>query len=129
MRGDIERCLWEVGQTEQNSTCRFIMKTRKQSPVITAQSNTSKDPKRPVTTIEAKVDVGFGNNLFVRGQGAGMSWEHGLPMTCVDGQTWRWSGAVSDNVTFKVLLNDAVWAQGENIEAKPGQNVEVRPSF
>jgi hypothetical protein len=105
------------------------MKTRKQSPVITAPSASTKDAKRPVTTIEAKVDVGFGNSLFVRGQGAGMSWEHGLPMTCVDGQTWRWSGAVSDNVTFKVLLNDAIWAQGENIEAKPGQNVEVRPSF
>ena len=103
------------------------MKTRKQNTTTT--QTPSKETKRPVTTIEAKIDVGFGNNLFVRGQGAGMSWEHGLPMTCVDGQTWRWSGAVSDNVTFKVLLNDAVWSQGENLEAKPGQRVEVSPNF
>ena len=83
----------------------------------------------PVTTIKAKIDVGFGNNLFVRGQGAGLSWERGIPLTCVDGQTWQWSGKADDRLTFKLLLNDSVWAKGEDIVAKPGQKVEVVPTF
>src|SRR5262245_37408592 len=106
------------------------MKTRKQNTTTTPPTPTTQpDAKRPVTTIEAKIDVGFGNNLFVRGEGAGLSWEHGLPLTCVDGKTWRWSGAVSDKMTFKLLLNDQVWAQGGNQEVRPGQRAEISPTF
>ena len=47
-----------------------------------------------VTTIEVKLDVGFGNAVFLRGQGGGLTWEHGVPLSCVDGKTWRWSGKV-----------------------------------
>lgn len=83
----------------------------------------------PVTTIKARIDVGFGNNLFVRGQGAGLSWERGIPLTCVDGQTWQWSGEAADRLTFKLLLNDQVWAKGEDVVATPGQKVEVVPTF
>ena len=79
--------------------------------------------------IKAKIDVGFGNHLFVRGQGAGLSWERGVPLTCVDGQTWQWSGKADDRLTFKLLLNDSVWAKGEDMVARPGQNVEVVPMF
>ena len=85
-------------------------------------------PAKPIT-IEAKIDVGFGNALFLRGEGKGLSWNHGIPLTCVDGSTWKWSVKAEDKVKFKLLLNDAVWAVGEDLEAKPGQNVEVCPSF
>jgi hypothetical protein len=94
-----------------------------------SNENRSVTPSKPLTTIKAKIDVGFGNNLFVRGQGAGLSWEHGVPLTCVDGQTWQWSGKAEDRLTFKLLLNDTVWAKGEDIVAKPGQKVEIVPSF
>lgn len=83
----------------------------------------------PVTTIEAKIDVGFGNNLFLRGQGAGLSWERGIPLTCVDGKTWQWTARAGDKLTFKLLLNDAVWAKGNDLVAVPGQKVEVAPAF
>jgi len=83
----------------------------------------------PVTTIKAKIDVGFGNNLFVRGQGAGLSWERGVPLSCVDGQTWQWSGKADDWLTFKLLLNDQVWAKGDDLVAKPGQKIEIVPTF
>ena len=108
------------------------MKTRKPTSTTTTQmpqTTPSSEGKRPVTTIEAKIDVGFGNQLFVRGEGAGLSWQHGLPLTCVDGKTWRWSGAVNDKLTFKLLLNDQVWAQGDNVEVKPGHRAEVSPMF
>ncbi len=49
-------------------------------------------PASPVPAIvEANVDVGFGNTLFIRGEGPGLSWEHGTPMRCAGASTWEWS--------------------------------------
>jgi hypothetical protein len=81
------------------------------------------------TTIEAKIDVGFGNQLFARGQGAGLSWERGTPLACVDSKTWRLQVPATDKLTFKLLLNDAVWSQGEDLTAAPGSRVQVTPKF
>ncbi|MFO1477826.1 MAG: hypothetical protein U1F98_14420 [Verrucomicrobiota bacterium] len=80
-------------------------------------------------TIEAKIDVGFGNKLFLRGEGKGLSWSHGVPLTCVDASTWKWSGEAGDPLRFKVLLNDAVWCKGEDLVARPGQQVQLSPAF
>lgn len=80
-------------------------------------------------TIEAKIDVGFGNMLYVRGEGSGLDWNHGVPLTCVDGSTWKWTGEAQDKLKFKLLLNDAVWCQGEDLVAAPGQKVEISPAF
>ena len=90
------------------------------TPVVTAAA--------PIT-IEAKINVGFGNKLFVRGQGAGLSWDHGIPLECVDSQTWRLIVPAKDKLQFKLLLNDSVWAQGEDVVAAPGKKVEVTPAF
>jgi len=80
-------------------------------------------------TIDVKHDVGFGNTLFVRGQGAGLNWERGVPMQCVDGKTWRWTGKAKDPLTFKLLINDQVWSSGGDLTVKPGQRLEVKPTF
>jgi len=95
-------------------------------PVSEPKPVRSFDPK---TTIQAKIGVGFGNNLFVRGQGAGLSWDRGVPLTCVDGRTWQWSGKAEERLTFKLLLNDSVWSKGDDLVATPGSNVEVEPRF
>lgn len=84
---------------------------------------------KAITTIEAKIDVGFGNHLFVRGEGAGLSWEHGTPLKCVDPQTWELSVEAKDALKFKLLLNDAVWMAGDDVVAQPGKRVEIKPSF
>ena len=80
-------------------------------------------------TIEAKIDVGFGNSLYLRGEGKGLSWAHGIPLTCVDNSTWKWSGEAGDKMKFKLLLNDVVWSQGADLIAAPGQRVQVAPAF
>jgi len=83
-----------------------------------------------VTTITAKVDVGFGNNLAVRGEGQGLSWDQGQPMTCMDGSTWVWSGrAASEPVKFKLLINDQLWCRGQDLEVAAGRQIEVVPAF
>ena len=101
-------------------------------PVVARQETPTIKPiaaVRPVTVIEAKIDVGFGNHLFVRGQGAGLSWERGTPLTCVGPDTWRLAIEASDRLKFKLLLNDRVWASGEDVVASPGKQVEVKPAF
>jgi len=84
--------------------------------------------RKPVT-IEAKIDVGFGNALYLRGEGNGLNWNHGVPLTCVDGTTWKWSAVAGEKLQFKLLLNDAIWAKGENLVATPGERIEIAPAF
>jgi hypothetical protein len=88
-----------------------------------------KSAAEALTIIEVKIDVGFGNAVFLRGQGSGLTWEQGVPLVCVDGGTWRWTQKVADPVTFKVLLNDQVWSSGDDLVVAPGQKVEISPSF
>ena len=83
-----------------------------------------------VTTVAAKIDVGFGNALFIRGEGEGLSWDKGQPLSCVEGSTWIWSSRrAKDQVTFKLLVNDQLWCRGENLKVGPGRQVEVVPAF
>ena len=84
---------------------------------------------RKIVTIEAKIDVGFGNAIFVRGEGEGLSWNQGIPLECVDGSTWKWSAEAGEAMKFKLLLNDSVWAKGDDVVAAPGQRLELAPSF
>ena len=81
------------------------------------------------TTIEAKIDVGFGNTLYLRGQGPGLNWERGVPCECVNRNTWRWTAPRAEKLTFKLLLNDSVWAKGADVVIGPGEKVELVPAF
>ena len=112
------------------------VKTNKSTKTSMPQNGEVKETQRTLTStpkttiVEAKIDVGFGNNLFLRGQGAaGLSWDRGIRLNCVDGKTWQWSGRADDKLKFKLLLNDTVWAKGEDLVAAPGQKVEVKPAF
>ena len=96
---------------------------------VKSTSSAAKTNSGAVTTIDVKIDVGFGNAVYLRGQGSGLTWEQGVPLSCVDGGTWRWSQTVAAPITFKVLLNDQVWSAGGDLVVKPGQKLEVSPSF
>lgn len=97
-------------------------------PTITATSGNGRNGAKPVT-IEARIDVGFGNALYLRGEGRGLSWTQGVPLTCVDGKIWKWTGETTERLKFKLLLNDQVWSQGEDLVAAPGQRLEISPAF
>ena len=87
-------------------------------------------PAKAGTTVQAKIDVGFGNALFIRGEGAGLSWDKGVLMQCKEPSTWVWLATNANGpVLFKVLLNDQVWAAGENLTLQPGQRIEIQPVF
>lgn len=92
-------------------------------------------PKQPApvaaaTEVEARIDVGLGNTLFIRGQGDGLSWDKGTPLTCKEASRWVWSTlSASERVVFKLLLNDIIWSQGEDMVVQPGKRIEVVPRF
>jgi len=84
------------------------------------------------TTIVAKMDVGFGNRLYLRGEGSGsgLAWEQGVLMECEGDDTWIWeSSSVQGAVNFKVLINDEVWSEGENYAIFPGATIVFEPMF
>ena len=81
-------------------------------------------------TIIGELDVGFGNSLFIRGDGAGLNWDTGVLLECLDSQTWVWKTSAAERpFHFKFLLNDQVWCQGDDFQACPGQTIRVSPVF
>lgn len=105
-------------------------------PVVAAAKPVSKAPaKKPAlkttsTTITANIDVGFGNAIYVRGDGPGLSWDKGLVMDCAADD--KWTITISDAVTpvvFKLLLNDLTWCVGNDYTVEPGGSITVEPAF
>ena len=106
------------------------------SPILDANDSGSHDPMpalpfdQAFVLIKANVDVGLGNSLFIRGEGNGLSWDHGQPLACIDSTQWIWASQItSGQMTFKLLLNDQIWARGGNLVANPGSTVEFAPEF
>ena len=86
--------------------------------------------KKYSTAVIAKIDIGFGNELFIRGESGGLSWEKGLPMTCKGIDEWYWESSTVERPTpFKLLINDSEWSIGENETVVPGAILNTTPSF
>lgn len=82
------------------------------------------------TSIIARVDVGFGNSLYVRGTGAGLSWSKGTLLDNVSPYEWALkSTKAKGEVTFKFLINDEIWAEGENLTVAAGGTSISSPIF
>jgi hypothetical protein len=89
-----------------------------------------KAPIPRVTTIVATIDVGWGNQVFLRGEGGGLSWDYGVPMTCRNNNEWVWVSAVNEpSFAFKFVLNDIFWEQSENRLATGGEIFSAIPRF
>jgi hypothetical protein len=87
---------------------------------------------RPLTTsITAQIDIGFGNQLYLRGEGPGLSWDRGVLMNCVSDTQWQLTLAESARpIVFKFLVNDLSWSAGvDNYTAAPGASVVLTPTF
>ena len=94
------------------------------SPAIVAK------PKGSRVTIIAKIDVGFGNSLSVRGDEPYLHWTKGLALGSVAGDKWEIVlTAIDRPFQFKFLRNDTDWSKGDNLTASPGDTIEVTPAF
>lgn len=92
-----------------------------------------KKAAKPVPSEPAKVIVrhnaGWGNSLHLRGEGAGLSWETGVPLICTGDAEWTWVAPLAAPVAFKLLLNDTIWALGDNLVIVPGETITITPAF
>ena len=96
-----------------------------------AKATTKKHIDSTATVIVAKYDVGFGNKLFIRGEGAGLDWEVGVEMKNVENDVWVWTNndLKKGAITCKFLINDDTWSAGENLFIPAGETSTVFPSF
>jgi hypothetical protein len=82
------------------------------------------------TVIIAKVDVGYGNSVYLRGKGGGLSWDVGVLMDCVKKDEWIWSCPSGDGpILFKFARNDLHWETGKDRKAPAGEITIVIPQF
>lgn len=113
------------------ATAPKITKAPVKKPAVAAAPAVKAEPSAKVATkIVAKIDVGFGNTLYIRGEGPGLNWEKGVPLDCVADD--QWSLTLSETarpVVFKFLINDLTWSVGDDYLAQPGSSVEFTPTF
>ena len=115
-------------QAPAKKTVVPVVAVKKTETPVKKKTVTSKEP--PATIIFAKIDIGFGNHLYIRGEGPGMSWDHGIAMDCVG--TGLWTTSVKNAaipVVFKLLVNDLSWSTGPDFVAEPGQSLTIDPLF
>jgi len=98
------------------------------APVIPAP----KPAEQPASVIKirAQIDIGFGNELYIRGNAAGLSWDKGIQMNCVNNDMWTFTlVGVNEPVAFKFLVNDLTWSTGEDYVVSPGIDFIIQPTF
>ncbi len=102
-----------------------------EKPAAPAKAEKPAGSESVVTVVVAKYDVGHGNNMFIRGEGASLNWESGIQMENAGNDVWVWTtnelkeGAVS----FKFLINDVGWSAGDNMAAPAGETTTLYPAF
>jgi uncharacterized protein YoxC len=75
--------------------------------------------------------IGIGNRLFIRGEGAGLTWEKGVPLTFVSIGKWRWeTNDASSTVRYKLYKNDQVECTSLGVgSVEPGAQQELSAAF
>lgn len=103
-------------------------KTKVQSPLKTSEN--VKEGKGPKTRVIIKYDVGYANDLYLRGKGADLSWTKGVKLKNVKPDEWVWETDVPFlNCEFKVLINDQIYETGENHPLHCGSCISYTPHF
>ncbi len=94
------------------------------------KASVSKCASGALTRIVAKVDAGWGNQLYIRGCGGDLSWDRGVPMQCINDDEWLWEKKCTDpEVCFKILINDNVWCVGDDSIVPTGETIVFTPCF
>jgi hypothetical protein len=107
-------------------------KPSKESTVISNPSPL--DDKAKTTSKPSRVvvhcDVGFNNNIFIRGNGADLSWDKGTMLRNTRADEWVWeTNQPFRSCEFKVLLNDSQYENGDNHVLTYEDCVEYTPHF
>ncbi|OIO59942.1 MAG: hypothetical protein COZ46_02185 [Verrucomicrobia bacterium CG_4_10_14_3_um_filter_43_23] len=99
------------------------------APIVSKAKSTAKTFE---SVIRAHVDIGWGNTLYIRGEGGGLNWKQGIPMQNKTGDEWIYKAqSPTQGITFKLLINDNedCWCDGENMRVAAGKATDVYPNF
>ena len=104
-----------------------------EEPVLAPASDVSEPAVSAdgATRIVVTAYIGIGNRLFIRGEGPGLAWDKGVPLSFVSIGKWRWeTNDASSAVRFRLYKNDETecTALGER-EIAPGAQQELTASF
>lgn len=109
----------------QGSQCSVSCNSHKPEQFTPAQGSHEK------TRITVNYDVGFNNQLTIRGKGgANLSWDKGIPLKNIKRDEWIFeTDAHFSQFEFKILVNDNAYEQGQNHVASWGSNCTFTPHF
>ena len=93
--------------------------------------------ERDTTVVHATYDVGWGHQLWIRGDTPPLSWSQGIQMQWTAGNIWTWqtdSFPAGATVEFKVLIDDTKWeiVDGQatkNHTVTSGTTADISPVF
>lgn len=87
--------------------------------------------KKEDTVVMASVFIGIGNKPYVRGSGAGLSWERGQAMEFQEIGKWRWLAPadVDEPIELQIFRNDEDADRSGKYQLQPGQKLELSPVF
>ncbi|MBL9214828.1 MAG: hypothetical protein JNG83_05065 [Opitutaceae bacterium] len=117
-------------KSAKSSSAAKVSKAPAKKTAAPAKKKPAVVSEPPATFISARIDIGFGNHLYLRGEGPGLSWDRGIAMDCVGADLWTATVRnASIPVVFKVLVNDLSWSSGMDYVVAPGQSITVTPTF
>ncbi len=87
--------------------------------------------KTPLSKIVVQYDCGFGNSLYIRGEGAStLSWGSGIALINLDSNIWIWeTERPFTKIEFKILINDTEFEIGPNHTMLYGESESISPQF
>jgi hypothetical protein len=116
-------------QANANKTYQAATQATKQQDTYYTTDKTDKKTSSK-TRITIKYDVGFPNQLYIRGKGANLSWDKGQLLKNVKPDEWVWeTDAHFTHCEFKVLINDRIYENGDNHQLNAGSNLLYTPHF
>lgn len=82
------------------------------------------------TSLVVHANLGIGKKPYIRGQGPGLNWIYGAPMSFVELGKWQWTAPDSSQpIICRIYKNDEVPADGEVLCLQPGEQLELSPVF
>ncbi len=106
-------------------------KKSKKSRAVKEKQTATVSKKSAITTVEVDKMMGIGNKPFLRGSGAGLSWEKGVEMEFEEIGKWTWSSTapIDEAMEVHVYRNDKDPDRKGKHRLEPGQSLEIVPEF
>jgi FtsZ-interacting cell division protein ZipA len=95
------------------------------------QPSSKQKGQKYFTKVVVRCNAGFGNNLFLRGEGIpNLSWQQGTQMKNVKADEWCWeTDQYFTKAQIKVLFNDKQYEVGDNHWVEYGKTLTFIPYF